>query len=77
MYRHLTAEERVELHEKSKEFEEKFGSEMFLKTAFSALNRFLVDKGIATEKDIKVYFEREMEIQSHAFGVMERNAKTT
>ena len=68
----LTNEEGQELSDKSNAFEEKYGSDMFFKTVFSALNRFLVEKGIATERDIRDYFTQEMEIQDKALKLMQK-----
>ena len=50
-----------DVRERVFEFEEKYGTEDFIKTGCSALNRLLVEKGIITAEELQESMLKEME----------------
>lgn len=53
---------KEEAQEVGGEFEEKYGSEAFIKVCMSTMTRLLVDKGIVTEEELRQRFIDETKV---------------
>ena len=49
-----------EREDRAIDFEQRFGTELFIKTVLSTLSRILIEKGVATEEEISETFDEQI-----------------